>query len=69
MKPLQKRHGIPTFLDTLSMVARREFVAAGWTEHTDRKRAALRPLGRIHAHLCRGLDRIASLTTPKGINL
>ncbi len=67
MKPQRKRHGIPTFLDTLSPVARREFVAAGWTEHTERKREALRPLGRIPAHMCSGLDRIGKLTEPKGI--
>jgi hypothetical protein len=66
MKPQRKRHGIATLLDRLSTVARREFVCSGWVEHTDRKREALRPLGRIPARLCRGLDRIACLVSPKG---
>jgi hypothetical protein len=66
MKTQRKRHGIATYLDRLSPVARREFVASGWTDHTDRKREALRPMGRIPARLCRGLDRIACLVSPGG---
>jgi hypothetical protein len=68
MKQQKKRHGIPSFLARLSPVARREFICSGWVEHTDRKREALRTIGRIPAKLCNGLDSISKLTAPKGVN-